>query len=82
MRLGGRAAPCLALEGGEEVLTQFLWDVILQISGHEEPETFIINGLDGGKKIANRKTKLLGQTYKLKAMFNECEEEMDMFTSS
>lgn len=50
MRLVRRAAPCLALEGGKEVLTQFLWDLILQISGHEEPETFIINGLDGEKK--------------------------------
>lgn len=50
MRLVRGAAPRLALEGGKEVLAQFLWNVILQISGHEELETFIIYGLDREKK--------------------------------
>lgn len=27
------------------MLTQFFWDVILQISGHEELEALIVNGL-------------------------------------
>lgn len=72
MRLVGRAAPSLALERGKEVLAQFLWDVILQISGHEEPETFIINGLDG-EEIANRKTQLLSHINEPTFMFNECE---------
>lgn len=80
MRLIGRAVPCLALEGGKEVLTQFLWDVILQISGHEELETFIIDGL--GKEMANRKRELLRYIYELKLMFSESEEEMKMFSPS
>lgn len=44
-RLIRRAASRLALEGGEEVLAQLLWDVILQVCGHEELEALIINGL-------------------------------------
>lgn len=50
MRLIRRAASCLALEGGEEVLAQLLWDIILQVSSHEESEALIINGLHGKRK--------------------------------
>lgn len=39
------AASCFALEGGEKVLTQLLWDVVLQVSGHEELEALIVDGL-------------------------------------
>lgn len=61
-RLIRRTASCLALEGCEEVLTQLLWDVILQVSGHEELEALIINGLHG-RGESKQARELLRYTY-------------------
>ena len=44
----GRAAARLALEGGEEVLTQLLRDVVFEVGGHEELEALVVDGLRGG----------------------------------
>jgi hypothetical protein len=46
----GRAAAGLALEGGEEVLTQLLRDVVFEIGGHEELEALIVDGLRRERK--------------------------------
>lgn len=42
------------------MLTQLLWDVILQVSGHEELEALIVNGLhgEGKSKQVNRITEV------------------------
>lgn len=53
LRLVRRAAPRLALEGGEQMLTQFLWNVVLQVDVHEEPEALIVNGLKGNREGAD-----------------------------
>ena len=46
----GGAPAGLALEGGEEVLTQLLRDVVLEVGAHEELEALIVDGLRRERK--------------------------------
>ena len=44
-RAASSSSSRLALEGGEEVLTQLLWDVVLQVGSHEQVEALVVDGL-------------------------------------
>lgn len=40
------------------MLTQLLWDVVLQVRGHEELEALVVNRLRVGKKHEDRVLKM------------------------